>query len=144
RRGDRYARIGEIDAAARKDVSIGHEGVLGVATAQQHFRHLAALAHQDQRRRIARPQVGILLIELLDRALAAGLQRCMVVTLVGAPHDRALRNASSAHAPTIDQLTGVSGRKTTTSLPPPGTPMRSGAESGSARKVMRSSLVGRP
>src|SRR4029453_10873033 len=42
RRGHRHAGVGRIDAAAREDVAVGHEGVLGVATAQQHLGDLAA------------------------------------------------------------------------------------------------------
>ena len=49
RRRDRDARVLGIDAPAGEDVAVRHEGMLGVAAAQQDLRHLAALAHQDQR-----------------------------------------------------------------------------------------------
>src|SRR5713101_1017363 len=108
RRGDGHTRIGGIDAAAGKDIAVGHEGVLGVPATQQHFGDLAALAHQDQRRGIARPQIGICLVDLLDRPFAAGLQPWtgggVVVAFVGAAHDGARRNASLAHGKTIEQI----------------------------------------
>ncbi len=99
RRGDRDMRIGLVDPAAGEDIAVGHEGRLGGAATHQHFRHLALQAHEDQRRRIARPHVGILLLELLDRPLLARRQRDVAVdiALVGAAHDGAGGYTRFAH-----------------------------------------------
>ena len=78
---------GTIDPATGKDVAVGHEGVLGVAAAQKHFGNLAALEHQDPRRRIERPQGGRFLVDLIDVTHAARFQHEGGIAFVGAALD---------------------------------------------------------
>ena len=81
-----------VDAERQVGVRAGPGGdLLDLGLADEDLRFCLRPVDQDQRRRIARPQVGVFLLELLDRPLAAGLEhgrgRRMVVAFVGAAHD---------------------------------------------------------
>ena len=66
---DRHAIIRLVDAPAGKDELAGHEHHLVVALADQHFWDRAGAIDQDQRRRIPRPVIGMVIGFLLFRLL---------------------------------------------------------------------------
>ena len=61
RSGDRNAVVRLVDAAAGKNIFARHEHHLVVALADQHLRLVAGAIDQDQRRRVLRPKIGMVI-----------------------------------------------------------------------------------